>query len=92
MFSGITQDASFRSRNRAWNKAITDAVSEEDAEKRGEKLARWRELPGAFEMHPRHGAEHFLPLIVCAGAAGDGSPAKYSDKFMGLDTYSYYWT
>ncbi|KIV99716.1 uncharacterized protein PV09_08646 [Verruconis gallopava] len=91
MFSGISSDPAFQARNAAWNKAITEAVSEPDVEKRGELLSKWRDFPGAFEMHPLHGAEHFLPLIVCAGAGGAGEPGKYTDEFIGLDMYSYYW-
>lgn len=91
MFSGITNDPAFRKRNAAWNEAIADAVSEADAAKRGGKLSHWREFPGAYEMHPRGGAEHFLPLIVCAGAGGQGEPGKYTDGFMDLDMYSFYW-
>jgi aromatic ring-opening dioxygenase catalytic subunit (LigB family) len=32
-------------------------------------LANWAKLPGARDAHPRE--EHLLPLLVCAGAAGD---------------------
>jgi aromatic ring-opening dioxygenase catalytic subunit (LigB family) len=91
MFSGVTDDPSFRSRNQAWNNALKDTIEEEDVVKRGDKLEKWREFPGAYEMHPRGGAEHFLPLVVCAAAGGDGKAKSYTDKFMGLDMYSYYW-
>ena len=92
MFNGITNDPSFRSRNKQWNDAVTDAVCETDKEERIHKLEKWREFPAAYEMHPRGGAEHFLPLLVCAGAGGEGKAEKYTDEFMGLDMYSYYWT
>jgi aromatic ring-opening dioxygenase catalytic subunit (LigB family) len=91
IFSGITYDPAFQARNAAWNKAITDAVSDADVTRRGEKLSKWREFPSAFEMHPRYGAEHFMPLIVCAGAGGEGEAGKYIDEFVALDMYSYYW-
>ena len=29
----------------------------------------WRKLPHADRMHPVGGGEHFMPLIVCTGAA-----------------------
>jgi len=91
MFGGMTSDPAFQTRNAEWNNAITDAVSEADMEKRRAKLESWRKFPGAFEMHPRYGAEHFLPLIVCAGAGGEGKPEMYTDEFVKLDMYSYYW-
>lgn len=91
MFGGGLEDKSFRTRNLAWNKAITDAITEKSSEERAKKLENWRQFPGAYEMHPRGAAEHFLPLIVCAGAGGEEVAGKYTDKFMGLDMYSYYW-
>ncbi|KAF2230255.1 Extradiol aromatic ring-opening dioxygenase [Viridothelium virens] len=91
MFSGITSDPGFQNRNEAWSKAVSDAVLEEYVEEREKKINAWRDWPAAYEMHPRGGAEHFLPLIVCAGAAGKGSGLSYTDKYMGLDMYSYYW-
>jgi len=91
MFGGITEDPAFRSRNKAWNDAVTAAVSEKGVEERGKKLESWRKYPAAYEMHPKGGAEHFLPLLVCAGAGGEAKPKSYTDSFMGLDMYSYYW-
>jgi len=32
-------------------------------------LVNWAQMPGARQAHPRE--EHLLPLLVCAGAAGD---------------------
>jgi aromatic ring-opening dioxygenase catalytic subunit (LigB family) len=91
MFSGITEDPAFRKRNQAWNKALKDVIEIEDVEERGEKLKEWRKFENAYEMHPRGGAEHFLPLVVCAGAGGKGTAKSYTDEFLGLDMYSYYW-
>jgi len=92
MFGGVAKEKAFQERNAAWNKAITDAVTDPDEDSRLTKLEKWREFPSAYEMHPRGGAEHFLPLIVCAGAGGNQEAFKYTDEFMGLDMYSYYWT
>lgn len=93
MFSpGRLQDRAFLQRNAAWNAAVTDAVTEKDEAVRGGKLERWREWPGSYEMHPRGGAEHFLPLVVCAGAAGRGKGEFWTDEFLGLPIYSYHWT
>lgn len=74
-----------------WNKALADAVRHEDAAAREEKLTRWRELPNAYDMHPRNGAEHFMPLLVCAGAGGETPGKGYKDDFHGIETWSYYW-
>lgn len=82
----------FLQRNREWNKAVTEAVMTPGWEERGKKVEGWRDWPGAYEMHPRGGAEHFLPLVVCAGAGGEGEGGHYVDEFMGLPIYSYYWT
>lgn len=92
MFSGIIYDPSFRQRNSKWQEAVTEMMSEGDEENRLKKLEKWREIPSAYEMHPRGGAEHFLPLIVCAGAGENEKAYSYTDEFMGLDMYSYYWT
>jgi len=88
--SGTGQDADFFKRNKEWSKAVSQAVSEEDREKRDQELKRWREWPAAYEMHPKGGAEHFLPLIVAAGA-GEGRAEHYTDEFMGLEMFSYFW-
>jgi aromatic ring-opening dioxygenase catalytic subunit (LigB family) len=91
LFSGATRMPGFKGRNDAWSQAVGDATLNQDPEERLRKLLEWRKFPGAFEMHPRGGAEHFLPLIVCAGAAGNDKGAAYSDDFNGLDMWSYYW-
>ncbi|KAK3337086.1 extradiol ring-cleavage class 3 subunit B [Cercophora scortea] len=91
MFSGATGDPSFKRQVLDWSKAVTENVSIKDAKEREEKLAKWREWPGAYVSHPRNGAEHFLPLVVCAGAVGDEQAKLYADDFMGLGFVSYYW-
>ncbi|KAK8190305.1 extradiol ring-cleavage dioxygenase class iii protein-like protein subunit B [Phyllosticta capitalensis] len=91
MFSGITMDPSFQARNTAWSNAVTDAVTEASVDSREKKLVEWRRYPASYEMHPRGGAEHFLPLIVCAGAGGERAAKFYTDEFVGMDFYSYYW-
>jgi aromatic ring-opening dioxygenase catalytic subunit (LigB family) len=92
MFGGVMRDEGFRERNREWSRVVGEAVGEEGWEERGKKMEGWRKWPGAYEMHPRGGAEHFMPLIVCAGAGGEGKGESYGDEFMGLDMWSYYWT
>lgn len=82
---------SFKVRHQEWNKVLSDAVSEANSDQREKKLDNWRHFPHAYEMHPRGGAEHFLPLLVAAGAAGDGTCKKFSDEFMGFTAWTYYW-
>ncbi|KAF2396475.1 Extradiol aromatic ring-opening dioxygenase [Trichodelitschia bisporula] len=92
MFSGALNDPTFRARHTDWNKAVTEGVSEPDAKLRQKKLEDWRSWPMANECHPPSAGEHFMPLLVCAGAGGDGAAGSYVDEFMGLDIHSYYWT
>jgi aromatic ring-opening dioxygenase catalytic subunit (LigB family) len=91
MFSGRANDSSFKKRNMEWSRAVTDAALSKQSEERLVKFENWRNFPNSYEMHPRGGAEHFLPLIVCAGAGEDEKAGSYTDKFMNLDMYSYYW-
>ena len=91
MFGGAVRDPAFRARNREWSAAVTAAVEVADPEERAGRFAGWRQWPASYESHPRGGAEHFLPLIVCAAAGGDGAGKSYVDEYMGLDIHSYYW-
>jgi aromatic ring-opening dioxygenase catalytic subunit (LigB family) len=86
------ESPAFVQRNMEWNKAVAEAALEETASKREDQFKDWRSWPASHEMHPSGGGEHFLPLIVCAGAGGDGKAQKYADKFMGMDMYSFYWS
>lgn len=90
MMSATAADPKFHDRNVEWSRAVSAAIMEGDNEKREKELASWRNWPNAYEMHPRHGAEHFLPLIVAA-AAGDGKAQSYADEFMSLQMFTYYW-
>ncbi|CAK7235689.1 hypothetical protein SCUCBS95973_009352 [Sporothrix curviconia] len=91
MFAGVTRDPSTRAQLVAWNEAVTAAALEPDEQAREAAFAQWRSFPAAYVTHPRGGAEHFLPLIVCAGAAGNEKGKAYTDHFQGLDILSYYW-
>jgi aromatic ring-opening dioxygenase catalytic subunit (LigB family) len=91
LFSGITEDEEFRARNKRWNQTLDAAVGEEKEEKREERLKGWRAFEGGREMHPMGAGEHFMPLLVAAGAGGEGKPKSYTDDFMGLDMFSWYW-
>lgn len=83
----------FKARSDEWNAALTAAVTCANETERGDRIARWRALPYADLMHPPMGGEHFMPLIVCAGAArdADGAAKTYKDNFLGVDIFTYYW-
>jgi aromatic ring-opening dioxygenase catalytic subunit (LigB family) len=91
MFSGGANDKGFKTRNAQWSETLTNAVKTEDSEERGKKFDSWREWVGAKEAHPVGGVEHFLPLIVCAGAGGEGKAESFADDVMGTKQYSYFW-
>lgn len=48
------------------------ADPEAEPEARLKSLEAWEQAPSARECHPRGAAEHFVPLLVAAGAAGGG--------------------
>ncbi|CAI6336334.1 unnamed protein product [Periconia digitata] len=78
--------------NLEFNKAVYDAVSTANEKEREKKFENWRSWPGSYKMHPRGLADHFMPLNVCAGAAGEGADASfYSDEFLGLSIWSFVW-
>ena len=60
-FSGITYELAFRTKSDAWSEAVGAAMAEPHAQKRAESIKSWRTWPHAYDMHPRGGAEHFLP-------------------------------
>lgn len=92
MSAGPTQRAQFLDVSTAWNNALSEATMKPGKDDRWTALKGWRKLPYADTMHPPRGGEHFMPLVVCAGAAGDGEAAKrYSDEFLGVEINTYYW-
>ncbi|CAN8099753.1 unnamed protein product [Discula destructiva] len=79
---------------RVWNAALTEAVvggGEAAEEEREARMVKWREFPNAYEAHPRGRAEHFLPLLVCVGAAAGEKGTGYVDDWHGADIWSFYW-
>ncbi|KAH6644673.1 Extradiol ring-cleavage dioxygenase, class III enzyme, subunit B [Boeremia exigua] len=91
MFSGASSKPDFKQANIEWSNAVSDAATTDDVKEREKKFDGWRNWPSSYTMHPRGGAEHFLPLIVCAGAGGEVKGKKYADDFRGIDMWSYYW-
>ncbi|KAF4458199.1 hypothetical protein F53441_50 [Fusarium austroafricanum] len=84
--AGPEQQAQFRTLSDEWNNALTDATLKKDTDERWKALKSWRGFPYADMMHPPNGGEHFMPLLVCAGAAREGEETKkYSDEYVGVE-------
>jgi aromatic ring-opening dioxygenase catalytic subunit (LigB family) len=68
-------------RARAFDAWLAEAV-ESPAAEREERLSAWRGAPFAAYAHPRE--EHLIPLMVAAGAGGDGPGRRiFTDEPMG---------
>ena len=77
LMSGRANEAA--ARFDAW---LAQAVEDPDPQARAAKLIAWEEAPEARSSHPD--AEHLLPLMVAAGAAGDDRAVRtYSDRVLG---------
>lgn len=92
MFSGQASGGGFQKRNGEWSDLLTKTIKIKDEEERGKKLEGWRDWVGATEAHPIGGEDHFLPLIVCAGAGGEGEAGSFGDDMMGMKQFTYYWS
>ncbi|KID74997.1 Extradiol ring-cleavage dioxygenase [Metarhizium brunneum] len=91
-FAGRAFVRDFKALSDEWNAALTAAATAEATDDRWAALRAWRTLPHANQMHPPRAGEHFMPLLVCAGAAGDGEKAGvYKDVYSGVDILTYYW-
>jgi aromatic ring-opening dioxygenase catalytic subunit (LigB family) len=61
---------------------LVDAVTA-PSPRREAALAEWDQAPGARQCHPPRAEEHLLPLMVAAGAAGDGQGEHvFRDRVM----------
>ncbi len=79
--AGRRVEASF-----AFDSWLQNAV--QDTAHRDEKLRKWASAPGAKESHPED--EHFLPLLIAAGAAkGEPATLAYSGEVHGTAQSGY---
>jgi aromatic ring-opening dioxygenase catalytic subunit (LigB family) len=67
----------------AW---LNETVTGVDPTTRSERLTRWRSAPSALACHPR--AEHLIPLMVAAGAAGSDAGRRSFRDVIGGKAYS----
>ena len=67
----------------AWLRAT---LAEPDACVRNARLAGWKAAPSALACHPR--AEHLIPLMIAAGAAGDDAGRASFRDVIGGKAYS----
>ena len=91
LFSGGAKDPVIQAKSKVWLKKLDETLSVEDVEERGRLLEGWKQWDGAELMHPRGATEHFSPLVVCAGAGGNGKVGGWRDKMMGLEMGNWYW-
>lgn len=61
--------------NKEFDDYLTKVCTAENESERKAGLLAWRDQPGASEAHPPRAAEHFMPLVVIAGAGGS-KPAE----------------
>ncbi|EQC38387.1 hypothetical protein SDRG_04099 [Saprolegnia diclina VS20] len=66
---------------RAFVRELTSVVLQPSIVARGDALAKWEALPFARECHQKD--EHLIPLMVVAGAGGEGS-AQAFDVHKGM--------
>ncbi|KAG4422191.1 hypothetical protein IFR04_004697 [Cadophora malorum] len=91
MFSGQSSEGSYRRKNQEWSDRLTKTVGIKDLDERGKTLEGYRDWVGSKEAHPVGGEEHFLPLVVCAGAGGEVEAGAFGDELMGSKQFTYFW-
>ncbi|KAG5342210.1 hypothetical protein C0989_004522 [Termitomyces sp. Mn162] len=72
--------------HREFDRAIFDAVTVVDADKRKEAMVNLTQHPGFRASHPRE--EHFVPLYVAAGA-GEGGDVRVVTSLYGAPTFAF---
>lgn len=71
------------------NGLIQICCEELDESARIEALIKWENISGARYCHPRE--EHLLPLMVCAGMAGDIATKVFDDYIIGKRAIGFLW-
>lgn len=69
--------------NKEFDDYLNQVCTAEREEDRKQGLISWRKQKGATEAHPMHAAEHFMPLIVIAGAGGSQPGQRIFNWDMG---------
>ncbi|MCJ1437272.1 hypothetical protein MMC27_006658 [Xylographa pallens] len=90
-FNGRVNTPSFQRMQKQWGTTLEQTIGMPQADQREESLLAWKQWEGSAQIHPRGAAEHFSPLVVCAGAAGDGVAKGWDDLMMGVPMRTFYW-
>ena len=77
--------------NIAFEDWLADTMADEaiDQSERHNRLADWKQAPGALYCHPRE--EHLLPLHICAGLGAGPAANWFDDRVGGFRTSAWYW-
>ena len=60
--------------SRIFDEWLTETVVDTSGDERSKRLAHWDRAPSARDAHPRE--DHFIPLLVAAGAAEDDAGVR----------------
>lgn len=72
-------DPRFTAPSQAFDTWLSDAVAH-DGDERARRLTDWENAPAARLSHPK--AEHFLPLMVAAGASEEPGKHVFAEKVL----------
>ena len=81
-FDGVTEAAA------GFDDWLTETATADDVEVRNQRLIDWQQAPYARQCHPRE--EHLIPLMVAAGAAGNGRGQRVFHDVIGRKPFSGY--
>ena len=81
-----------RHSNKAFEDALKRAAEIEDAQRRKEALLSWRTFQNSTYIQPVGHEEHFMPLMVAAGAGGNQKGQKLDSwELFGAELSTYVW-